>query len=177
MHPRLQEITADIARVRADLAGLLSSTPADRLSRDPGGGQWTGVQLIEHLGKVEGSTSKMLEGLFVRALMEGLPADPETSSLLHSLDHLRIVDRSRRIAAPERLVPSAEPDLAVSWESLQKVRLRTLAAVATVDGRDLTRVSAPHPIFGPIDGYQWVLFLGQHEERHLDQMREVLRTT
>lgn len=176
MHPRLQEITDDLARVRAELSLVVEATPEERLSRDPGGDQWSGVRLIEHLGKVEGSTTKMLEGLFARALAEGLPTDPVTSSLLHSLDHLRVIDRSRRIVAPERLVPSQSPDFAASWASLQKVRLRTLAAVATVDGYDISRLSAPHPIFGPIDGYQWVLFIGQHEERHLDQLREVLGT-
>jgi hypothetical protein len=174
MHPRLREITAELSRVRAELAAVIETTPEERLARDPGGERWSGLRIIEHLGKTEGSIAKMFEGLFASALADGLPADSETSSLLGSLDHLRIVDRSRRIAAPERLVPSPLPELGPSWESLQRVRVRTLAAVATVDGRDLSQLSAPHPIFGPIDGYQWVLFVGQHEERHLHQLREVL---
>ena len=176
MHPRLQEITADLARVRAELRQVIDSTSSERLSVDPRGAGWSGVRIIEHLGKVEGSIAKMLEGLFANALAEGLPADPETSSLLHSLDHLRVTDRSRRVVAPERLVPSPAPDLATSWSSLQNARLRLLAAVATVDGLDLSLVSAPHPLFGAINGYQWVLVTGQHEERHLNQLVEVIAT-
>jgi len=176
MHPRFQEITAEIARIRADLAGAIESAPEELLSRDPGNGQWSGTRIIEHLGKTEGSTAKMLEGLFAKALADGLPLDGETASLLHSLDHLHVIDRSHRVEAPERLVPAAEANLADAWASLQKVRLRPLAAAATVDGRDISRISWPHPIFGPINGYQWVLFIGQHEERHLVQLREVLRT-
>ena len=175
MHPRLQEITAELARIRAKFASTVARTPEAEMQRDPGAGRWSGARLIEHLGKTEGSTAKMLEGLFARGMAEGLPADESTSSLLHSLDHLRVTDRTRTIVAPERLVPSPAPDLAAAWASLQRVRERTLAAVATVDGRDLTRLAAPHPIFGPLDGYQWVLFTGQHEERHFLQLEEVLR--
>jgi hypothetical protein len=35
-------------------------------------------------------------------------------------------------------------------------------------------VSAPHPIFGALNGYQWILSVGKHEERHLIQLRETL---
>lgn len=75
MHPRLQEITAEIARVRTDRAGVLARTPPDQFVRDR-----------------------------------------------------RVVDRSRRVAAPERLVPPPTPHLTEAWDSLQKVRRRLLAA-------------------------------------------------
>jgi hypothetical protein len=175
MHSRLEEILAYLARVRADLAVVMAGTPRAAFARPAGEGAWTGAQIVYHCGTVEGATAKMLEGLFARALADGLPADENTGSLLHSLDHLRVPDRSgRRIVAPERLRPPADPDLDASWASLQKVRERTHRAVATVDGRDLTRLSAPHPIFGPLNAYEWVLFIGQHEERHLGQLREKL---
>ena len=176
MHSRLEEILAYLARVRSELAALIAGTPREAFSRPALGGAWTGAQIVYHCGNVEGATTKMLEGLFARALADGLPADENTGSLLHSLDHLRVPDRSgRRIEAPERLRPPTDPDLDASWAALLKVRERTHRAVATVDGRDLTRISAPHPIFGPINGYEWVLFIGQHEERHLGQLRETLR--
>jgi hypothetical protein len=128
------------------------------------------------MGAVEGATTKMLEGLFAKALADGVPVDTGTTSVLHSLDTIRVTDRTEghRIVAPERLRPAPEAKLAPSWESLQQVRERTHRAVATIDGRDIGTVSAPHPVFGPINGYQWVLFIGQHEERHLEQLREAL---
>jgi uncharacterized damage-inducible protein DinB len=175
MHPRLEEILAYLARVRSELAALIASAPHEAFSRQPPDGGWTGSQIVYHLGNTEGSIAKLFEGLFAKALADGLPADENTGSLLHSLDHLRVPDRAgRRIKAPERLQPPAEPDLDASWDSLQKVRERTHRAVATVDGRDLTRLSAPHPIFGPLNAYEWVLIIGQHEERHMGQMRETL---
>jgi hypothetical protein len=80
----------------------------------------------------------------------------------------------RPLVAPQRLRPEPHPDLAASWASLQAVRERTYRAFLTVDGKDLTQVSAPHPFFGPLSGYEWLLFLGKHEERHLGQLRREL---
>ena len=171
----MQEILAYLAHVRTDVAACVEGNPSEAFARRPREDAWSGSQIIYHLGNVEGATSKMLEGLFASALAGGMPMDTGTGSLLHSLDHLHVPDRSARpIVAPERLRPPDNPDLAPSWASLQTVRERTHRAVATVEGRDLTTLSAPHPIFGPINGYEWVLFIGQHEERHLNQLKEAL---
>jgi hypothetical protein len=107
-------------------------------------------------------------------MADGVGAERGTQSWLHSLDHLRVTDRSFRIVAPDRVAPDPAAEFAAAWASLQAVRPRLLRAVASVDGRDLTTVSAPHPILGPLNGYEWVLFIGQHEERHLGQLRETL---
>jgi hypothetical protein len=174
MHPFLSEITADLARVRAQLAKIIAETPAAKFDHKPRSGGWTGPGIIQHLGTVEGMATKRLEGLFQQALAEGMAVEKGTVHWLHSLDHFQMLDRSRKIVAPERAIPPADAQLAPAWASLQAVRERLLRAVATVDGRDLTTVSAPHPIFGALNGYQWILAVGQHEERHLSQLRETL---
>ncbi len=174
MHPHLQEITGYLAHVRADLAEFVDQTPPAKFDHRPRNGGWTGTGIIQHLGKVEGSISKLLEGLFAKAMADGMPAETGTESRLCSLDQFRFLDRSVRIEAPERLAPEPTAELGTSWSSLQAVRLRLLRAVEHVDGRDLTVVSAPHPIFGALNGYQWILSVGKHEERHLIQLRETL---
>ncbi len=178
MHPRLQDITDYLAAVRADLIRLVDTTPREALIAPAPRGQWNGAQLIEHMGIVEGSVAKLLEGLFAKAMADGLPMDTETSSIIPTLDKFALSDRNiAKLEAPERVRPSAAPDLDAAWASLLNVRGRTLAAVATVDGRDLTKVSAPHPhpAIGVLNGYQWLLLIGQHEERHRRQMLDVLR--
>jgi hypothetical protein len=42
-----------------------------------------------------------------------------------------------------------------------------------LDGVALSDVSAPHPALGPLNGYQWFLFLAAHEGRHTAQIREI----
>jgi hypothetical protein len=174
MHPHLEEITGYLSQVRGELAAIIVEAPAAAFDRAPSDGGWSGARIIQHLGKVEGSSAKLLEGLFARALADGMPVEQGTRSWMNSLDHFRVTDRSRRVEAPERVVPEPAPELAVSWTSLQAARQRLFRALATVDGRDLATVSAPHPVFGALNGYQWVLIIGQHEARHLSQLRETL---
>lgn len=175
MHPHLEELTAYLAQVRRDVSRVVEQTPPSVMDRAPASGGWSGTGIIQHLGKVEGSVAKLLERLFATALSSGMGEERGTNSWMHSLDKFRATDRSTRITAPERLTPEPTAELAPAWASLQAVRQRLLRAIATVDGRDLTIVNAPHPFFGPLNGYEWILMVGQHEERHLNQLRETIR--
>ena len=41
------------------------------------------------------------------------------------------------------------------------------------DGKDLRPVRQAHFLFGELDFYQWVAFVGFHERRHTAQLREI----
>jgi hypothetical protein len=175
-HPRLQEISTYLAQVRRELTDVVTSADSAAMARASGPGRWSGAQIVQHLGKVEGSTAKYLEGVFAKALEAGLGSDPDTTSVLGILDRFRAGDGTLpNLVAPERLVPDAEPPLAANWASLQSVRERLLAAYRVVDGRDLTAVRAMHPRLGLLNAYEWFLFVGLHEERHLGQLRRELQ--
>ena len=45
--------------------------------------------------------------------------------------------------------------------------------VMSVDGLSLDTFSLAHPVLGPINGYQWFLFIGSHEARHAAQITEI----
>ena len=174
-HPRLREIATYLDSIRGQLTCVIADTPRAALTVVPAPGKWSGAQIIQHLGKVEGSTAKLLEGVFSAALAAGLNAEASTESVLGSIERFEADGEGLRpIVAPERLRPSDDADLDASWASLQAVRERTYRAYSTVDGRDLTAVIAPHPLFGPLTGYEWLLFLGKHEERHLAQLNRQL---
>lgn len=174
-HPRLRQIADYLAGVRSELDSIVAATPVGDMGRGGSDSAWSGAQIIEHLGKTEGGIAKMLERAFSAAIADGLDVETETSSLLSSLDRFSIEDAAvRPLVAPDRLRPAAAPDFAGVWASLQAVRLRTLRAYETVDGRALSRVSAPHPFLGPLNGYEWFVFLGKHEARHIGQMRRKL---
>jgi len=175
-HPRLQGIAGYLDGVRAELTALLDATPRAALVADAGEGRWNGAQIVQHLGKVEGATAKLLEGVFAGPLVAGLPADVAATPMLDALRRFETEGGALRpLVAPERLRPMPDADLDASRASLVAVRERTYRAYAGVDGRDLTRVTAPHPLFGPLHAYEWLLFLGKHEERHLRQMARQLR--
>ena len=47
-------------------------------------------------------------------------------------------------------------------------------AMAEAEGWALEKVVALHPRLGTIDMYQWLLFLGHHERRHLAQLERTI---
>ncbi len=174
-HPRLAEIAAYLAVVRANLAKVVMAIPPEQLNAPSADGQWNGAQILQHLGKVEGSTAKYLEGILAAAVAAGIAADTNTSSLMHSLDRFKEGGETwPKFIAPDRLRPDPAPDASASWASLEAARDRVLRVYTTVDGRDLSTISAPHPRFGPLNGYEWFLFLGRHEELHLGQLRRAV---
>ncbi|HEV8411023.1 MAG TPA: hypothetical protein VGQ30_10960, partial [Gemmatimonadaceae bacterium] len=105
MHPNLEEIAVDLARVRAELTKIMATTPAEKFEHQPRNGGWTGTGIIQHLGKVEGAATKLLEGLFAKALADGMAMETKTVSWVRSLDRFNVQDRATKINAPERLFP------------------------------------------------------------------------
>lgn len=47
---------------------------------------------------------------------------------------------------------------------------RPIAAMANEDVGDLRMKGARHPVFGPLDGLQWLLFAAAHNERHRSEI-------
>jgi len=51
------------------------------------------------------------------------------------------------------------------------VRAKTIAFLES--SADLRGHLISHPVLGPMDGYQWVLTIAAHTERHTKQIAEV----
>jgi hypothetical protein len=56
---------------------------------------------------------------------------------------------------------------------LEHRRAKFRDLVRSADGLALAKVTAPNRVLGPLDGYQWILFVGAHEARHTGQIREI----
>jgi hypothetical protein len=77
------------------------------------------------------------------------------------------------MTAPEIISPGgkvAQDDLIISFRSGRK---RIVSFVANTEA-PLRSYSFPHPVFGDLDCYQWLLSSGAHYERHLAQICEVI---
>ena len=43
-----------------------------------------------------------------------------------------------------------------------------------IEAIDLSGSAYPHPAFGPLNFYQWLAFIGVHDDRHLGQIERTL---
>jgi len=84
-------------------------------------------------------------------------------------------DRSRRIEARENNQPVRGLDSEAALAELDAARDALLAVVAEAQRVDLSSAVQPHPVFGALNGYQWIAFVGGHELRHTDQIRDIAK--
>ena len=99
--------------------------------------------------------------------------DRETSSVVEMIDNELLLDRGRRITAGERVVPTGQLTSDAAWSALEVTRAKLKELLGAYDGLDISAVVFPHPVLGPINAYQWFVFIGTHEARHADQIREI----
>ena len=133
--------------------------------------RWSVGEVVEHLALAE----PFIFDLQQKA-MAGPPASPELLKAAQGRDEFIvkvIPDRTQKAQAPEPLQPKA---------TARRARAEILSAFRASRGKtleyagkttaDLRGRVAESPV-GPLDGYQWLLFIAAHSERHLAQIREV----
>ncbi len=173
MHPRLEEVLNYLDSERSALRDAVELVPAQLRDQPPGPDRWSVAQVLQHLVIIEKRISMGMTKWVGDAKGGGLGPEVETSSVLHSLDLALIADRSRRRNAPDEVAPKGDLDAASAWTALEKTRAALRAGVMPGDGLALSEVTQPHPVLGPINLYQWLLFVGAHEARHTGQVREI----
>ena len=173
MHPRLEEVFTYLDSRRAALSEAVQLVPTHLRDQPPGPDRWSVAQVLQHLGMIETRVALGMTKWVRDARAGGLGPETETASVLNSLDLAAIVDRSRRHNAPEDFRPNADLDAASAWAALEQTRATLRDGVLAGDGLALGEVLQPHLVLGPINLYQWLLFVGAHEARHTAQVREI----
>ena len=154
-------------KLLAAIAGISDEQAAFKPSPE----RWSILQLVEHLA----TSDPGLMALIRRALAS--PAQPELMEVAQKHDHrfhgeLKPFPRGVN-KAPENLQPkSVYASIADAGAAFERAREATLAYARTVDD-DLRSHFAPHPLAGPMDGYQWLLACAIHVESHVLQIEEL----
>lgn len=137
----------------------------------PGPDRWSVAEVAEHITVSEST----ILGLIQKQVMAS-PAAPEKREQVKGKDEMilqRMPDRSHKAQAPEFLRPTGrwptEADVTKAFEESHKV---TMDYVRTTND-DLRDHFFDHPVFGTMDGYQWLLLLSSHSARHTAQIEEV----
>ena len=173
MHPRIQEVLDYLDTTRSDVSNAVESVAPNRRNERLPGDRWSVAEVLDHLGILEARVAQLVSGRLAAARAVGLGPELETSSVLDTVDRARILDRSHRATAPDFVRPQTDCDATAAWAALQQSRAELRAAVVANDGFALSEVKYEHPVLGLIDLYQWLIFVGAHEARHTDQIREI----
>ncbi len=174
MHPRIQELLDYLDAQHIVLREAVDSVPVSRRNEPPGPEQWSTAGVLEHLAIVETNIGRLLKDRIANARASGIGQETETSSVLTTFSPQSVVlDRARRITAS----PGSHPKQNLPWEAAleahDSARRELRNTLVSADGLSLTEVTHPHPVFGPLDLYHWIAFVGGHEARHAAQIRAV----
>ncbi len=163
---RKSAILAHLEENRTVFTSRVSSISESEASKSRGPGCWTILEIVEHVGRAEGGMLRLLQSARpVDTSLESAEKEAELSRRIHS--------RENPASAPERVHPTGEfSSLAAALEAWSGARRATADFVVSWDV-DLDFVTAKHPLFGVVSGYQYLLIMAGHAARHLAQIDEI----
>ncbi len=133
----------------------------------PASDRWSIAEIVEHLDLTEGLIRDLLRRMPQAAVA---PAGRDVKAVDESLVS-KMVDRSTKAQAPAEIVPSGHMAPREALDQLLSRRAEVADLLQT--GTDLRGHVIPHPLFGPLDSYEWILAVAAHSERHTKQIIEV----
>lgn len=171
-HPRIREVITILRDAQAAMEAWLDALPSTQRAIRPAGG-WSIADIVEHLAMVEDGSGRR-----IGTLIKGAAGtqDAGTSPVAPTLEMFRVWQPTRPIVAPPMVTPTGAMDFADALAAQRTARERLMAAYEAASGLDLAAVTAPHPVLGPLNAYQWGVFVAHHQQRHLHQMRTLVST-
>jgi hypothetical protein len=149
---------------RKELLDFVDQVPEQQASVKPEEDRWSILEVLEHLYLME----QLVVYQINQALKQG-DTQQATEKPIH-----KTTNRDYKVDAPEAVRPKGEfTTLDQAKEGLKKTREATLFLIHNKEQETLQNRVFPHPAFGDMNLEQWVEFIGWHELRHLDQMKEV----
>ena len=155
--------------VHEQLTTTISAVDPALLVKRPAENEWSVAQVVEHLCLVEGAVTKYLKSK--------LDQPPVKVSLLKKLLPMRIVSlRVKRLQAPKIVEPASDlPPVAELLKKYDQLRSQTKELCVQAGKERLSQICMKHPFFGDMDGAAAVSMVAFHEQRHLKQIRDILK--
>jgi len=160
-----QLINDKLCQTRNNLVEEIKLLSDTQLNAKPDANSWSIAQVCHHLTLTEAS--------FIRLIAWALKQEDRKQAERKNI-HL-IADRTKKVPAPEFVVP-AEDFFTVHQiiELLDESRVKFTAFLDKIeDPSILTEKSYKHPFLGDLPLDQWVELVSIHEQRHIEQIKEI----
>jgi hypothetical protein len=176
MHARLAETMSFVEEKRREVLQSIEGVPGDRLCRRAATDGWSVAEILEHLRMVESGVARLITKRVGQAKDAGLGEEKSTASVMPSFEPYSAVLEKAVLQSPAAVQPRANIDISEALEGLDSSREALRAAVVSATGLSIGEIKHTHPILGELDLYQWLIFLGQHEGRHKNQIERTLKS-
>ncbi|MDR5590227.1 DinB family protein [Christiangramia sp. SM2212] len=151
---------------------LINSTQdlsEEQMQYKPDAESWSVAEIVEHINLVENSLKSLISS---NMGADASKADAKAAMTDEEVMQL-ITNRSQKMKTQGQFEPTGEfmtSDEAIKAFIDQREEITDWLKDSNVDMRSIMITEFP---FGPVDGYQTLLFLAGHTERHTAQIEEV----
>lgn len=174
VYQSVAEIFTEIHGIRNRLYEEVKGLNPRQTTFKPSAESWCIAEILEHLAKVDRVLVTRI-GKMLTELEEAAPRGGACAGFTpFSLDSLLEHARGEKFKSPEPALPDSGLPIHESLAKLQSSRADLLSMQPRIEARDLSQVTFPHFVFGQLNIYQWLAFIGVHETRHLKQIESVL---
>lgn len=158
------------ARFAGTVAGLAEGAEAFRAAPD----RWSIAELAEHVAMVESQVVRLAATMLERAPAEAALATADERAFAPvSVAEIATRAAGEKYQAPETAVPRGGASIADSLARLDRAHARLRELRPRIERTDGTMMSYPHPVFGPLNLYQWLVMVGLHKDRHARQIEQL----
>lgn len=171
MHPRTRELLGFLDTQHAALYAAVDDIPPALRERHLTDGAWSVAEILEHLAIVERRLTGRLGQMLADAKARGVDPELDTTPVVLEHEQRMVGDRTRRLEAPDAIRPTGTLDADAALAAAKEARAGLRDMVIEADGLALGTLTAPHPVFGPLNWYQWIAFAAGHQARHTAQIR------
>lgn len=166
------EISAHLQKSWENLERLVIGLTREQWNYKTVDSVWSIAEISEHLEKAEKELFSM-----VKDQLKKSPAEPEKAAEVNNKTKSvmdAITSRDHKVKTKPELEPMGYYDSPESFlKSFQEVRKQTMSYAQTTEDQ-LRHHFIPFGPLGDLDGYQILMFMSGHLERHIQQIEEVM---
>ena len=164
----MERVLKRLDSVHKKLLSTVAQLEPSVYSIRPSEDEWSVAEIVHHLCLVEGRIIHELKGAIAR--------EPRRVAFLRrfiptSIFALRFI----RVKSPKGMTPLDPPSRDVALQNFDQVRNGLKELCAEHGTQRFRNIVFKNFLIGEIDGVATVSFVGYHEQRHLQQIRDVLR--
>ncbi|EJR63183.1 hypothetical protein IIO_02280 [Bacillus cereus VD115] len=137
-----------------------------QFNRKPDQDKWSIAQVCHHL--------VLLDERVITVISSGLKKMDSIQNERKEI-HTIVLDRSIKFIAPEMIEPSIEPfEVQQMVDLLNNSRKELMRFLRTIEDESiLAKKSVMHPALGELLLDQWIELIYLHEQRHIEQVKEI----
>jgi DinB superfamily len=168
IYNNLDEIFSALATTRRHIYEQVESLSDEQATARQTPDCWSVAEIIEHLSMSEARILALVSKLLGQEAAVAANAGSSGTSISIQM----MTDRAtERFTAPAFLEPTGNLPLSISLAKLRESRAALLGLRSRIEATDYSHVTYPHPVFGPLNLYQWLAAAEFHECKHLDQIQ------